>query len=132
MPNKLVRVNRFNQGTMFFMDGLRREPRYLRAPDWQEGDSVERTQSFFLVDEVEVERFVELMASLNPGCDVEVYSMERVGHCPAGDYTIKVVSDDGVLPATTGATVAVDPEAAQAIELRALGNLFNEAVRQRL
>lgn len=39
------------------------------------------------------------IATRNPGCEVEMYRMEKVGQCPAGDFTGKRVDADGsILP----------------------------------
>jgi len=55
-------------------------------------------QEFFLVDARGVNEVVEFLAKENPGCEIEVYNLEMVGQCPAGDYVMKQVTADGVLP----------------------------------
>ena len=57
-----------------------------------------RNISFFLVHDKKVDAFVEYASKQNPGCEIQVYTMSKVGQCPAGDYVVKDVTKDGVLP----------------------------------
>lgn len=57
-----------------------------------------RNCSLFNVAEKHVKLFVERAAQANPGCEIQVFSLERVGQCPAGDFVMKDVTKDGILP----------------------------------
>jgi hypothetical protein len=98
---KLLRVKRaFNQPR--YTNIGRYEPMFIPGIPYRGGDEgmdIATTQEFFLVDDRWVDDLMKVLAQLNPGCEVEVYKMEKVGQCPAGDYVAKEVSKDGLLPA---------------------------------
>lgn len=97
----LIRIKRPGvRGYDFFIEGLRREPQALIGRPFDlEHDRYEDGCDFFLVESNESDKFVELMAQKFPGCDIEMYAMAKVGHCPAGEFAMKRVTEDGILPA---------------------------------
>lgn len=53
----------------------------------------------FFVEEAHLDQMVEHLASVNPGKDIEVYSLEWSGVCPAAPMVRRAVTVDGILPA---------------------------------
>jgi hypothetical protein len=53
---------------------------------------------FFHVNDRDVDKLMEALAKENPGCDINVYRLEKVGHCPAAEYVTKQVTKNGTLP----------------------------------
>ncbi len=53
---------------------------------------------FFEVDPRFVDRVVQHIAATCPGVDIEVYRLDWIGFCPAGNFVKKTVTEDGVLP----------------------------------
>lgn len=97
---KLIRVKR-GRGVQMFVEGMRRELYALpQAREFhQEYGDATTDCDFFLVDDREVDQAMKALGTRNLGMDIEVYNLEKVGHCPAADFVIKVVNEDGVLPA---------------------------------
>lgn len=62
-----------------------------------EGSALRKGTVFYVEDHL-LDRMLEVLAKANPGCNVAVLKLERVGHCPAGDLAIKQVSKAGMLP----------------------------------
>lgn len=97
---KLVVIERHGDGelTLYFEDVNAEVTGFNpdRVPD--NVHKTARNIMFFSVPDKKVAAFVEYAAKQNPGCEVQVYTLEKVGQCPAGDYVMKDVTKDGVLP----------------------------------
>jgi hypothetical protein len=52
----------------------------------------------FFPEEYQVDTLVRMLASKNPGAEIMVFRLEKVGQCPAGDFVEKNVTEDGTLP----------------------------------
>lgn len=98
---KILRVNRNLPGEhIHFGDGMfHRDVILLGAREVPPGAQYERLGEFFLIDDRDVDVALEMFARANPGCDVEIYTMEKSGQCPAGDFVARTVTKDGKLPA---------------------------------
>lgn len=101
MAKKLVRIDRRgNQPLLFVADGVRHEPEAIpgRPIDHDNDVAYHHQADLFFIDERSVDQFVAWLARENPGCEIQVWNMEQVGFCPAGDFILKKVTADGILP----------------------------------
>jgi hypothetical protein len=95
---KLVRVARTKGSPLWVNDHMRHDAKYMPTAEVTDNNPV-RQAEFWLIEDRDVDVFIKYMAEANPGVDVEVYGMEKVGHCPAAEFVIKAVTEDGILPA---------------------------------
>jgi hypothetical protein len=48
----------------------------------------------------DVARIMKHLAEQNPGCEFQMFQLERVAQCPAAPMVMKQVTKDGILPVT--------------------------------
>lgn len=97
---KLVHVKRAGSIQFYFGEDMPREPKYFNVSkiDLDDAVPIVKQASFFEVNDEGVDLFLRKCAENNPGCEVEVYTLEQVGQCPAAEFVAKKVSVDGILP----------------------------------
>ena len=95
----LVEVDRGN-ATPVYVENLDRDVIVIAQDryDMPDGHDVLRKGTFFHTDDRNVDSLMQALARANPGCDINVYRLEKVGHCPAGEYVAKQVTKAGTLP----------------------------------
>lgn len=64
------------------------------AERWQQY-AAEIVEVLFVED---VTLYVNDLAKKHPGCEIEVYNLERISQCPVGEVVTKQISKNGVLP----------------------------------
>lgn len=95
---KLVRIDRGDALNIYLNAvGIEVEAITPNKPDRNDEYSLSNCSLFFVPDK-HVKTLVERAAKANPGCEIQVFSMEKVGQCPAGDFVMKDVTKDGILP----------------------------------
>jgi hypothetical protein len=98
---KLIRVKRAMTREMYAVVGGRYEIKAIPGVAIRDDDAVDLSAAceFFVVEERGHEQVMQELAKLNPGCEVELFVLQKVGQCPAGDFVAKEVTKDGLLPA---------------------------------
>lgn len=100
--DKLITVER-NDGseTPLYWDDINVEATAYHPPSPPQNQNrlTMTNVSLWLVKPKDVDRFVKYAAEKNPGCEIQVWHLEKVGQCPAGDFVQKDVTKDGILPA---------------------------------
>jgi hypothetical protein len=91
---KLVRVARTKEVPFYFQ----KLDRDIDVIPCKSTELYERDAEFFLIDDEDLEVFVQIMAEKFPGTDIEVWERKAVGHCPPGEFALKKVTEDGILP----------------------------------
>lgn len=95
---KLVLISKGDEFNIYLDDvGIEVEVVPVPKTDRHENLNLKNT-SLFLVDDRHVKLFVQKAAQKNPGSEIKVFSLEKVGQCPAGDFVMKDVTKDGILP----------------------------------
>jgi hypothetical protein len=96
---KLIRVERSAEVEVNLGNPRPRQFPQLIYTSAIDGASVVKKQGeFFLVEATDVDAVLALLAEANPGHEVQVYTLEKTGICPASALVMKKVSDSGVLP----------------------------------
>jgi hypothetical protein len=98
MSTVLVRVSR-NRRILANIGESRYGVYGVESERLREEDDYRNKGEWFEVDEREVDRIVGVLAPLNPGKDVQVYTLTQVSTCPAAAMVTKQGSKDGILPA---------------------------------
>jgi hypothetical protein len=95
---RLIRIDRKTNGRHSFNDEVGVE--YVAVEGIKLNDDIQyhKQGEFFEVNERHVDTFIAYAARENPGCAVEVYELKKVGQCPPGEYVLKEVTKDGILP----------------------------------
>jgi tagatose-1,6-bisphosphate aldolase len=103
---KLIRVVRSAYTPEFHPEGghnwRRRLPMVIIPVTRELGidrSNMSKDAEFFLVEPDDVDTAMRAFAENNPGCEVQVYSLEASAQCPAAPMVVKTVTQDGVLPA---------------------------------
>jgi hypothetical protein len=97
IPDHGIAFNIFDQ----HMDPIRlhRSPMAISSRPLEEGRSnFSKEAEFVLVDDRDVDAALAALAEQNPGYEVRVYGLEKVGQCPAAPMVVKEVTAHGVLP----------------------------------
>ena len=101
MTQVLVRIKRKSGVEFYGGDRFARHPRYFGSPRVDNHEDAEpiKQAEFFEVHERDLATAMRQFADQNPGCEVIAYAMTHSAITPPGEFVLKQVTKDGVLPA---------------------------------
>lgn len=99
MSTVLIRIKR-SEETDFYAESFRVAPRAVLTDevDLDTTRNFVKQAEFFMVNDMDVKTALQEFARVNPGCEVQVFTLTQSGICPPGELVLKSVTKDGVLP----------------------------------